>query len=88
MKKEFLRNSLYSMVTICVIGFVIIFSSGAIGNSMRYNYLQKYENGVSTNELERYSDNITSNFRTTGQVLSTVGGFGILLCGYVYYKEL
>ena len=76
------------MFIICVIGFVIIFSSGAIGNSMGYNYLQKYEDGVSSNIFEKYSNDITSNFRTAGQVLSTVGGFGILLCGYAYYNEL
>lgn len=55
---------------------------------MGYNYLQKYENGVDTNQFERYLNNITSNFRTVGQVLSTIGGFGILLSGYAYYKDL
>lgn len=88
MKKRFIMNSLYVIVIVCIIGFVVIFSSGAIGKSMRNNYLQKYENGVSSNQLERYQNESTSNFRTVGQVLSTVGGFGILICGYAYYKEL
>ncbi|WP_313347171.1 hypothetical protein [Sedimentibacter sp.] len=88
MKKEFMKNSLYVMIIICVIGFIIIFSSGAIGKSMQYNYLQKYENAVPSNQLERYLNDITSNFRTAGQVISTLGGFGILLCGYAHYKEL
>lgn len=88
MKKDFLKNYLYTMVIICVIGFVIIFSSGAIGDSMGYSYLQKYDNGVSSNTFEKYLNDITSNFRTAGQVLSTVGGFGILICGYAYYNEL
>lgn len=88
MKKEFLKNSLYVMVIIFVIGFVIIFSSGAIGKSMRYDYLKKYKNGVPSDQLEIYSNDITSNFRIAGQVISTLGGFGILLCGYAYYKDL
>lgn len=88
MKKEFIKNSLYVMTIICVIGFITIFSSGAIGSSMRYTYLEKYENGVPSNQVERYLNDTTSNFRTAGQVLSTIGGFGLVLCGYAYYKEL
>lgn len=88
MKKEFIKNAMYILSIVCVIGFILIFSSGSIGQEMGYNYLQKYENGVDTNQFERYLNNITSNFRTVGQVLSTIGGFGILLSGYAYYKDL
>lgn len=88
MKKEFMKNAIYILSIVCVIGFILIFSSGTIGKEMGYNYLQKYENGVDSNQLERYLNNTTSNFRAVGQVLSTIGGSGILLCGYAYYKDL
>jgi hypothetical protein len=88
MKKEFMKNAIYLLSLVFVIGFILIFSSGTIGKSMGYNYMQKYENGIASTQLERYLNNITSNIRSAGQVLSTIGGFGILLCGYTYYKEL
>lgn len=88
MKKKFVKNSLTSMVIVLVLGFILIFSSGSIGQNKGDSAV--VSNGVSmdTSQYTRIIETTTSNFRTTGLILSLIGGFWFLISGYELYKEL
>lgn len=88
MKKKFAKNSLISMVIILILGFILILSSGSIGENKGNRAVVSNGGSMDTSKYLRIIETTTSNFRTTGLILSSIGGFGLLISGYVLYKEL
>ncbi len=88
MKKKFAINSLISMAIVLILGFILIFSSGSIGQNKGDRAVVSNGGGMDTSQYLRIVETTTSNFRTTGLILSLIGGFGFLISGYALYKEL
>ena len=88
MKKNFAKNSLISMAIVLILGFILIFSSGSIGQNKGDRAVVSNGGIMDTSEYIRIIETTTSNFRTTGLILSLIGGFGFLISGYALYKEL
>lgn len=88
MKKKFAKNSLISMMIVLTLGFILIFSSSSIGQNKGDKAVVSNGGSMDTTKYERIIESTTSNFRTTGLILSLIGGFGVLISGYALYKEL
>lgn len=88
MKKKFAKNSLISMVIVLILGFILIFSSGSIGQKKGDNAVASNGGMMDTSQYERVIESTTNNLRTTGLILSLIGGVGFLISGYALYKEL
>lgn len=88
MKKKFVTKSLISMIIVLIVGFVLIFSSNSIGEYKGHKAIASNGGGMDTAQYARIVESTTSNFRTVGLVLSLIGGFGVLISGYAFYKEL
>ena len=76
------------MVIVLVLGFILIFSSGSIGQNKGDSAVVSNGGSMDTSQYIRIIETTTSNFRTTGLILSLIGGFGFLISGYELYKEL
>ena len=88
MKNNVEKMALILLVSLTVIGFVLIFTSGQIGE-MFGNIAMKQNGGLmDTIAYERVYATATTNVRTAGSILALVGGFGLLLSGYTYYQRL
>lgn len=88
MKLKMAKTSLCVMIITLGIGFIMIFSSLSLGQNIGDNAMQKNGGAMDTRAYERIIDTSTSNFQTVGEILSLIGGLGILLSGYAFYKEL
>jgi len=88
MKKKMVRTSLCVMVITLVIGIALILSSVSIGQKAGDNAIHRNGGSMDTNQYERIINKTTTNYQIVGGVLSLMGGFGILLSGYAFYKEL
>jgi hypothetical protein len=88
MKKKFALNALLVMIVLTILGLIFIFSSGTIGQNMGSNAIANNGGSMDTNTYERIIDSTTTSFQIGGVILSLIGGYGILLCGYALYKEL
>jgi hypothetical protein len=88
MKKNVERTVLILLVSMTLIGFLIIFTSGMVGEAFG-NIAMKQNGGLmDTIDDERVYTTVTTNVRTAGSILALVGGFGLLLSVYAYYKRL
>lgn len=89
-EEELMKNNVEKMVLILlvsltVVGFVLIFTSGMVGEAFG-NIAMKQNGGLmDTIDYERVYATATTNVRTAGSILALVGGFGLLLSGYAYY---
>lgn len=81
MKKKFVKNSLISMAIILILGFVLTLSSGIIGQNKGDRAITSNGGIMDTSQYVRIIETTTSNFRTTGLILSLIGGFGFLISG-------
>lgn len=88
MKMKFVKNSIISMGIAIVIGFILIFSSGSIGQKRGDWAITANGGSMDTSQYERIIEATTSNLRTVGIILSLIGGTGFLISGYTLYKEL
>lgn len=88
MKKKFAKNALLVMIVLTILGLTFIFSSGTIGQNTGSSAIASNGGSMDTNIYERIIDSTTTSFQIGGAILSLIGGFGILLCGYALYKEL
>ncbi|MGM9929234.1 MAG: hypothetical protein ACI35P_14915 [Bacillus sp. (in: firmicutes)] len=88
MKRKVAQNLLMAMGISFIIGLVLIFSSGAIGESLGDHAIQANGGMMDTSDYERIITSNTENFRMGGAILSLVGGFGLLLSGYALYNEI
>jgi hypothetical protein len=88
MKEKMLKISISVMLATFILGFILIFSSYSIGQKMGDAAIVKEGGFMDTNKYERIIDTNTSNFKITGIILSSLGGVGLIVSGYVFYKEL
>ena len=86
--KKFAKSSLISMVIILILGFILILSSGSIGQNKGDRAVVSNGGSMEPSQYSRIIESTTSNFKTTGLILSLIGGFGFLISGYALYKEL
>ncbi len=88
MKNNVEKMVLILLVSLTVVGFVLIFTSGMVGEAFG-NIAMKQNGGLmDTIDYERVYATATTNVRTAGSILALVGGFGLLLSGYAYYQRL
>lgn len=85
---EKVKSDITSMEIFFILGFVLIFSSSSIGENKGDRLIVSTGGSMDISQYERIIESTTSNFRTTGLILSLVGGFGFLISGYAIYKEL
>ena len=88
MKKKFAIASFTAMVATFIIGLIFLFSSGKVGRSVGDGVLHSNGGSMNTSSYERIVDTTTTNFQIGGGILSMIGGFGLLLSGYIIYKEI
>ena len=88
MKNNFEKAVLILIVIVTMIGFVLIFTSGLIGEAFGSYAMKQNGGGMATIDYERVYATTTTNVRTAGSILALVGGFGLLLSGYTYYQRL
>lgn len=87
-KKEIAKNSLITMFIVFIAGCILIFSSSTIGQNYGTKVLERNGGAMDTSQFEQIIDANTPSYRTGATVISFVGGFGFLLSGFVFYKEL
>ncbi|GEM02564.1 hypothetical protein SAMN05421839_1439 [Halolactibacillus halophilus] len=88
MKNNVGKMAYLSLVSLTVIGFVLIFTSGLFGEMFGNIALEQNGGGMATIDYERVYTTTTANVRTVGSILALIGGFGLLLSGYLYYQKL
>lgn len=88
MKKKFVLRALIVMSMLLIIGIILIFSSGVVGENVGSAAIQSNGGSMDTESYQRIVNTTTVNFQITGSILSIVGGFGVLLSGNALYKEL
>lgn len=86
--KNIAKNSLVIMIIVFIIGCVLIFYSPLIGQSFEEKAIDKSGGVMDTSQYEQIVDTNTSSYKTAGTIISLVGGSGLLLSGFVLYKEL
>ena len=87
LKKRFLKLTLIIMIIMIIVGFILILFSNSIGQKIGTDSIQE-GNTTITSEDPTIVEANTHNFRIVGSILSLIGGFGMLLSGFVLYKEL
>jgi len=88
MKKKMTIISLPVTCIIFVVGIILIFTSLSIGQNAGRQAIASAGGSMDTSQYERIVNITSENYRTGGLVLALVGGFGALLSGYAFYKEI
>lgn len=88
MKERFIKMSLIIMIIMIIVGFLLILFSYSIGHKIGSETVRQGNGITVTTQDPRIIEANTNNFRIVGSILSLIGGFGMLLCGYIIYKEL
>ncbi len=88
MKSNFEKTILVLIISVTMIGFLLIFTSGMIGEALGGYAMEQNDGAMATIDYERVYSTATTNFRTAGSILALIGGFGLVLSGYTYYQRL
>ncbi|MDF2521414.1 MAG: hypothetical protein K0R84_2042 [Clostridia bacterium] len=88
MKKNFALTSLIVMLILFLVGLIILFSSTSIGENAGGKAIRAHGGSMDTNSYNYIMNSTTENFRTGGMVIAFVGGLGVLISGYGFYKEI
>ncbi len=89
LKKKIAIITLIIMVLLFIVGLRFIFSAYAFGQNKGYKAIENnYSGTIDTKEYERMIDNTASSYRIGGLAISLIGGSGLLLSGYVFYREI
>lgn len=88
MKERFVKWSLIIMIIMIIVGFVLILFSSLIGHKIGSDTVKQGGGVIVTTRDPISIEANTNNLRIVGSILSLIGGFGILLSGFVLYKEL
>lgn len=87
MKKEIVKIAFVVMCLMFVIGIIFIFSASSIGRNAGNKAIIQNGGQMDTNQFQKIIDETTISYQMGGFVISLVGGIGLLLSGYVLYRE-
>ena len=88
MKKKIAIVALILMCALFVVGLVLIFSSSSMGEAAGNTFIQSQHGTYFNDQVNRIIESTTTSYQMGGLVLSLIGGFGLLLNGYVLLKEM
>ena len=88
MKKRFAMQALVTMGALFIIGLILVFSSGKIGENAGHRAMVKNGGSMDTSAYERVIDTAVLNYQIAGGILSLIGGCGVLLSGCAVYREI
>lgn len=86
MKKKYALTSFLIMLLLFIIGLILMFSSVSAGLNAGQRFIQT--NGGDPEVYYSVINNVAANCRSAGVLISSIGGAGILLSGYVIYREV
>lgn len=81
-------TSLAIMCFMFITGLALIFSAPSIGRNAGNAAVRNNGGVMDTNQFERIIDGTTVSYQIGGLAISLVGGFGLLISGYAFYKEI
>lgn len=81
MKNKLVKRIFISMIGLFILGFILIFSSGSIGENAGDATVMRNGGSIATIELERVINSTVLNYQISGAILSLFGGAGILVVG-------
>ena len=88
MKKKITIVALILMCALFIVGLMLIFSSSSIGEAAGNAFIQSQHGTYFNDQVNRIIESTTTSYQMGGLVISLIGGFGLLISGYVLLKDM
>lgn len=88
MKKRIVLGAFILTLVLFCIGIYMISNSINFGQSEGFKAIQKSGGSMDTQKYLIIVESAIENYRTTGMIISFIGGLGVLISSVGIYKEL